>query len=657
MWRPQYSYGSLACCKYECFRTGTMPSPLRSFWLIPIMAIPPSGSRSRTPWLWGFVTLIVIGAGLAACFLMPRNDEDAGFPKDHTAQGETPAHGGTPAIEPTNDAWQTEQLADAAGAQLKKLAEVLDSASTVETEAVQSVVTETVWGNPLRPLLFEERFSTSSLMVRCGVELDNAKGYRGAARLVDALNRMSEPLAGADQIHSKFKIISVDHEASLEGVSDSTVTTDVIFQRTGVLDEGSFQQDATWECVWKTEGTSTNGTASPQSLRLQKITLLEYEETHQKIAEQHMFSDCTESVFRNEPSFRQQIIPGVDYWRSLIQKQYGVFPFGHHGVAVGDVNGDGLDDLYAGQPAGLPNRLYRQNADGTVTDISMESGVDLLNRTRGVLLIDVDDDGDQDIVAVLQQVILFMANDGHAHFTESATVSTIESGALSAADYDLDGDLDIFVVNYGDRILSPPDVYHDANNGGANVLLRNDGDWKFTDVTIESGLDKNNRRWSFAASWEDYDDDGDLDLYVANDFGRNNLYKNDGGRFTDIAPSAGVEDVAAGMSASWADFDHDGRMDLYVGNMFSSAGLRITGQSRFQQRATATIRDDFRRHARGNTLFRNAGEDRFEDVSVDAGVTIGRWAWASKFVDINNDGWEDLVVANGFVTGHQTKDL
>ncbi len=189
------------------------------------------------------------------------------------------------------------------------------------------------------------------------------------------------------------------------------------------------------------------------------------------------------------------------------------------------------------------------------------------------------------------------------------------------------------------------------------VLLRNDGDWNFTDVTITSGLDENNRRWSLAASWEDYDDDGDVDLYVAHDFGRNTLYRNDGGHFTDIAPEAGVEDIAAGMSVSWADFGHDGRMGLYVGNMFSSAGLRITGQSRFQSRATSTIRGEFRRHARGNSLFRNTGDDRFEDVSEDAGVTIGRWAWGSKFVDLNNDGWEDLVVANGFVTGHETKDL
>ena len=312
--------------------------------------------------------------------------------------------------------------------------------------------------------------------------------------------------------------------------------------------------------------------------------MLEYEESEVASPERHLFSDCTESVFRDESSFREQLIPGIDYWRSRTQKQHGVFPFGHHGIAIGDVNNDGLEDLYAGQPSGLPNRLYMQNADGTVTDRAAEGGVDILNRTRGVLLVDIDNDADLDLVAVLKELIVFMANDGAGHFKEMSAVPTTEPGGLSACDFDLDGDLDIYVVNYGDRFRSSPDVYHDANNGGANVLLRNDGQWRFTDVTTDVGLDANNTRWSFAASWEDFDDDGDSDLYVANDFGRNNLYRNDEGSFTDVAPDLDVEDIAAGMSVSWADFDHDGRMDVYIGNMFSSAGLRVTGATAISRR-------------------------------------------------------------------------
>jgi hypothetical protein len=147
---------------------------------------------------------------------------------------------------------------------------------------------------------------------------------------------------------------------------------------------------------------------------------------------------------------------------------------------------------------------------------------------------------------------------------------------------------------------------------------------------------------------------------VANDFGRNNLFRNDtpaGGApaFVDVAAELGVEDMAAGMGVTWADVDHDARPDLYVGNMFSSAGGRITYQRRFREGAGEDT-PSFRRHARGNTLFLN-GADGFEDVSEQAGVTMGRWSWGALFTDFENDGWPDLVVPNGFVTGPDTLDL
>jgi hypothetical protein len=199
--------------------------------------------------------------------------------------------------------------------------------------------------------------------------------------------------------------------------------------------------------------------------------------------------------------------------------------------------------------------------------------------------------------------------------------------------------------------------YYDANNGGANALLRNLGNFRFENVTTAAGLEQNNRRFSFAAAWEDYDNDGDPDLYVANDFGRNNLYRNDGGKFTDVAGALGVEDIGAGMSAAWRDFDGDGWVDLYVGNMFSSAGHRVAYQRKFAARHDEQAVRNFQRMARGNALFRNMGPRGFEDVSLDYGVTMGRWAWASQFMDINNDGRPDLVIANGYITGEDPLDL
>lgn len=129
--------------------------------------------------------------------------------------------------------------------------------------------------------------------------------------------------------------------------------------------------------------------------------------------------------------------------------------------------------------------------------------------------------------------------------------------------------MDLYVCGYNVRKQDPtrrdlpfPLPYHDANNGGRNLLLRNTGTWQFEDVTRRTGLDENNSRFTMAAAWEDYDNDGDQDLYVANDFGRNDLYRNDDGHFTDIAHVAGVEDQASGMSVTWSDANRDGRMDV-----------------------------------------------------------------------------------------------
>jgi hypothetical protein len=264
--------------------------------------------------------------------------------------------------------------------------------------------------------------------------------------------------------------------------------------------------------------------------------------------------------------------------------------------------------------------------------------------------------------------MMLLANDGRGTYALKVAQLIPESAPLcaAAADYDLDGDLDLYLGSYslrragqyGPQWHARPIPYHDANNGGRNTLFRNDRDWRFSNVTKSLGLDADNRRFTLAASWEDYDDDGDPDLYVVNDFGRNCLYRNDrdehgDSHFTNVAREAGVEDISAGMSVSWSDADGDGDRDLYVSNMWSSAGNRITYQRNFKAGTDPSHRSEFQRHARGNSLFLNNGDGTFTDVSVETGVTMGRWAWASRFLDLNNDGWQDLVVANGFITQPQ----
>ena len=364
-------------------------------------------------------------------------------------------------------------------------------------------------------------------------------------------------------------------------------------------------------------------------------------------------------------SWHDQLRFGVPHWLPRLEVMLGFDSTGHQGVAVGDVNNDGLEDVYICQGGGLPNRLFVQQADGSALDVSREAGVDVMDLTRSALLIDLDNDGDQDLVLTQEYGLLLLENDGTGKFTYRDQVRFVgQATSIVAADYDVDGDLDIYACVYHDSLRSGmrefgnPMPYHDANNGGRNIMLRNDGDWTFTDVTAEVGLDENNTRWSFAAGWEDYDNDGHVDLYVANDFGRNNLYRNNGdGTFSDVAAAAGVEDISAGMSVTWADVNHDGWMDLYVGNMFSSAGNRITYQRQFKPGVDEATVAQFQRHARGNSLFLNNGDGTFRDASVEAGVTMGRWAWATDFVDINNDGFEDIIVTNGYLTNTLADDL
>ena len=293
-----------------------------------------------------------------------------------------------------------------------------------------------------------------------------------------------------------------------------------------------------------------------------------------------------------------------------------------------------------------------------------------------MLLVDLDNDGDQDLIVSVMGGVVVASNEDNKRFQFRQLLPTNEDVmSLCAADYDNDADLDIYVCGYyqnkgieeyetaGSSALPTGDagfVMHDANVGGPNSLLRNDidsEDWAFTDVTKQVGLDVNNRRFSFAAAWEDYDNDGDQDLYVVNEFGRDNFYRNDGGKFADISDVARVEAAGSGMGITWGDYDRDGNTDVYISNMFSAAGNRVTFQDKFKSDSSAEVRERIQLLARGNTMLRNLGNGNFEDTSKATGVELGRWSWASKFVDINNDGWLDLLVANGYITTSDSGDL
>ena len=382
-----------------------------------------------------------------------------------------------------------------------------------------------------------------------------------------------------------------------------------------------------------------------------------------------VFAEISRHCLGSEASYTHQLSRGVDDWRTVLDAASGIDIYGNNGLAVGDIFGDGLDGFYVCQPSGLPNRLYRNRGDGTFEDISAAAGVDLLDGTASALFADFRNSGRQDLLVVRTNGPLLFRNEGNGGFRlqpDAFHFAKPPSGTftgVAAADYDRNGLLDIYFCLYayyqGLSQYNHPQPYYDAQNGPPNFLLRNRGDGNFEDVTDRSGMNQNNNRFSFACGWCDFNSDGWPDLYVANDFGRKNLYRNHGdGTFSDIASETYVEDYGAGMSVSWFDYDNDGRPDLYVTDMWSAAGKRVTGQTYFLPSADAGVRQAYKKHAAGNSLFHNEGSGHsFKNAGETAHVGMGRWSWSADPWDFDHDGHQDLYVTNGFISGSKGPDL
>lgn len=577
------------------------------------------------------------------------------FARDDTPDGQInePAPPVPETDDPTIDGWDSEVFAELANKQLKRIGELILDPSKIGQTDLETLAAPGFSSTNLLPRdlekVFEDRAITVKFWLGSEETIQDNKPHQGAEGLANVLADLVTPFERASDIRFEVKIFRVQKDENDE------TTTEQYFTLSGLRETGSLEQHSTWICQW------TQGNESQPPL-LKSITLTEYEQTQVDSNMQVLFSDCTASVVGHNDNFNSQISRGTFDWAALIEATMAIDIPAYQGLAVGDANGDGLEDVYFCQNGGLPNRLLMQNVDGTASDRSKWAGVDWLDRTRCALFVDLDNDGDEDLILGMRSGLMFLSNDGRGRFERETMIEEAEQAfGVAAADYDLDGDLDVYVSRYMQPGLTwdvpNPVPYHDANNGPGNLLLRNDDDWKFTNVTVETGLDVDNRRWTLAASWEDYDQDGDPDLYVANDFGRNCLYRNDEGRFENVAAESGIEDMASGMSTDWGDFNRDGWMDLYIGNMWSSAGGRITFHPQFQPESNRSTKVKLQRLARGNSLFSNNGDGTFSDVSVAYGVTMGRWAWSSVFSDVNNDGWEDLIIANGFVSAPDTGDL
>jgi len=309
------------------------------------------------------------------------------------------------------------------------------------------------------------------------------------------------------------------------------------------------------------------------------------------------------------------------------------------------VNGGRWEELVQGKRT-VANALYRNNGDGTFANVTEKAGVGNRHWGMGVAAGDYDNDGWVDLFVCNYGSNTLYRNNGNGTFSDVTATAGVGDGrwAVSASfgDYDADGWLDLYVTNtvqFDYKDPDPMDCHYRGITvqcgplgmvGDSDILYRNNRDGTFRDVSEKSGVSDVTPSYGLGAIWSDYDNDGDLDLYVANDQMANFLFRNRGdGTFEETGLFAGAafsdDGTAQGsMGVDFGDYDRDGLLDIYITH-FS---------------------DDY------NTLFRNLGQGRFRDMTRGAGLTFSSWpmvGWGTGFVDLDHDGWEDIFAANGHV--------
>ncbi|MEP6592381.1 MAG: VCBS repeat-containing protein, partial [Acidobacteriota bacterium] len=329
------------------------------------------------------------------------------------------------------------------------------------------------------------------------------------------------------------------------------------------------------------------------------------------------------------------------------------------GVALFDFDRDGWLDVYllnsptvatAGMPSSAPSALWRNNHDGTFSDVTARAGVGLPGWAMGAATGDYDNDGWEDLYVTCFGVNHLYRNNGDGTFTDVTSRAGVGdprwSTGAAFADYDNDGRLDLFVANYVDISLDALPAFGSGRHcvfqghpvqcgprglkGSGDSLYRNNGDGTFTEVSAAAGVSDPAGRFGMGVAWCDFNGDGRPDLYVANDSGPNYLYRNNGnGTFTDVGLASGTAvsdsgEEQASMGVTIGDYDHRGRWNIFVTNFSSEY----------------------------NTVYRQDKDFIFSDASYatrTAKASLPLVGWGTKFFDYDNDGWLDLMVVNGHV--------
>ncbi len=407
----------------------------------------------------------------------------------------------------------------------------------------------------------------------------------------------------------------------------------------------------------------------------------------------HSLVRTGDMFFRDESVNRGLIFDPPNVQPSADLK-FSVFPVVGTGVAVADIDGDGWEDVYFVGSKPYTSKLFQNVAGQFFKDVTDEAGLaNPQNSATAAAIGDVDGDLDLDIVVThgFAPPTLFR-NQGNAVFISEPFEAINEGkdeGATTPAfaDVDNDGDLDLYIAYYGPVSDYVPDTIFIGLNGTQDRLYINDGTGNFSEEAEIRGLTES--RWTFQGAFADIDEDGDVDLYQINDFGRNTLYLNDGnGYFTDCTRDwFGTEAFGFGMSGCWGDFNADGNLDMYISGLASgiqwfaeqtdvmrfyilnakrsrylppSQIKRITADLEPYMISASNLLDALpairQRYFKGNVLLRRNG-DGFDNISQQSQTEYAQWAWGSGFVDFQNDGLADIYTTNGFITGEKKDDV
>lgn len=318
-------------------------------------------------------------------------------------------------------------------------------------------------------------------------------------------------------------------------------------------------------------------------------------------------------------------------------------------VSVCDFNQDGWNDFYlTTSKYGEENALYKNLTDGSFENVADELGVGNINLSgtgvsMGSVWADINNDGFEDLfVYKWGKPELFLNRNGQMFenvSSEAGLPDWINSNAAIWFDYNNDGNIDLLIGGYYKKEIDlwklentfiMPESFEYASNGGRNYLFENRGDGTFRDVTFDKGF--TSTRWTLAIGAIDVDDNGYMDLFIANDYSVDEMYLNlDGNKFIEIGKEAKIGYAPkSGMNVSVADVKNDGNFSIYVSNI-TEMGILLQGNNFWQ---------------------REAGVDQVEykNKAGALGVELGGWSYGSQFGDLNNDGFQDLYLANGFIS-------